>query len=104
MSDHSTPGAGWYPDPADPKTNRYWDGEKWTESRAPSSTVKAEKAEGADIAGYVLAVLFPIVGFIIGLVRLNRSRHGIWIIVTSIVAFFIWIAIFASSGDTGYTY
>ena len=26
---------GWYPDPHDPGTQRYWDGAQWTESRAP---------------------------------------------------------------------
>lgn len=27
--------AGWYPDPAQTATQRYWDGEAWTEQRAP---------------------------------------------------------------------
>lgn len=29
------PNAGWYVDPNDSQTNRYWDGQQWTESRAP---------------------------------------------------------------------
>jgi hypothetical protein len=27
---------GWYPDPQDPTSTRYWDGENWTENRAPA--------------------------------------------------------------------
>lgn len=29
------PQAGWYPDPEDATQQRYWDGEQWTEHRAP---------------------------------------------------------------------
>ena len=29
------PGAGWYPDPDDPRSWRYWDGAAWTEHRSP---------------------------------------------------------------------
>ena len=28
--------AGWYPDPTQPGTQRFWDGEQWTEQRAPA--------------------------------------------------------------------
>jgi hypothetical protein len=27
--------AGWYPDPQVERQRRYWDGQKWTERRAP---------------------------------------------------------------------
>lgn len=29
------PPAGWYPDPEQPGQQRYWDGQQWTEHRAP---------------------------------------------------------------------
>ena len=29
------PAAGWYPDPEQPGQQRYWDGQQWTEHRAP---------------------------------------------------------------------
>lgn len=40
MSDTTTPPspnapAGWYPDPSQTATQRYWDGENWTDQRAP---------------------------------------------------------------------
>lgn len=28
---------GWYPDPTDPSSQRYFDGQNWTESRAPAT-------------------------------------------------------------------
>ena len=31
----SGPPAGWHPDPDDPNQWRYWDGERWTDQRAP---------------------------------------------------------------------
>lgn len=30
--------AGWYPDPNDPSSNRYWDGQQWTEHKSPAHT------------------------------------------------------------------
>ena len=33
----SGPAPGWYPDPTDPKLQRYWDGRSWTSGPAPPS-------------------------------------------------------------------
>ena len=108
------PGPGWYADPADPHTNRYWDGGKWTDNRAPRGPAptpgtiesrigqeKEQSASGVVITGYVFAVLMPLIGFIIGLTQINRSRHGIWVVVTSVVAFFVWLAIIGASAESG---
>jgi hypothetical protein len=32
----NAPAAAWYPDPEDATQLRYWDGEQWTEHRAPA--------------------------------------------------------------------
>lgn len=103
------PGPGWYPDPNDSSTNRYWDGSDWTDSRAPATAkpgTKQQDADGTIIAGYIFAVLIPIVGFIIGLTQINKNRHGIWVVVASIAAFVIWLAIFSAAtapvNHTGY--
>jgi hypothetical protein len=50
MSDTTTPPrpdapAGWYPDPSQAETQRYWDGENWTDQRAP---LAPSLAAGAD--------------------------------------------------------
>jgi len=39
MAENSpAPAAGWYPDPEQPKTWRYWDGARWTDQRVPMQT------------------------------------------------------------------
>jgi Protein of unknown function (DUF2510) len=98
----SVPDPGFYPDPNDPKVERYWDGKRWTESRQPVGVAQAvpangekqQEASGIIIAGYIFAVLMPIVGFILGLTQVNRNRHGIWVVVVSVIAFIVWLAIF----------
>jgi hypothetical protein len=39
--------AGWYPDPTQPGTQRYWDGSQWTEHRAPLSPAPASAPPAA---------------------------------------------------------
>lgn len=103
MSD--APGAGWYPDPNDAKTNRYWDGSQWTESRAPIAGVSAkeERADGVIIWGYIFAVIIPIVGFIIGLTQISKNRHGIWVVLASVAAFIIWFALLSAAAEPSHT-
>ena len=36
----TNPVANWYPDPHDPNQLRYWDGQQWTEHRAPKQPVQ----------------------------------------------------------------
>jgi hypothetical protein len=52
------PGPGWYPDPNDPSTQRYWDGSQWTESRAPAGQAAQTKTNGMAIASLVLGILW----------------------------------------------
>jgi hypothetical protein len=49
---------------------------------------------GRVIAGYVVAVVLPIVGFIIGAVLVNRPekpliRQGLWMMALSVIAAFV---------------
>jgi len=51
--------------------------------------------------GYVTAIAIPPVGLIIGVVLLRRReqplvRHALWIIVISLIAAAVWVAVFAS--------
>ena len=98
---------GWYPDPHDSTSIRYWDGQQWTENRAPAQTArqlapgeKEQEATGIIIAGYIFAVLIPIVGFVIGLTQINRNRHGLWVVLLSVAVFAAALAIL--SGQEGY--
>ncbi len=80
------PSPGWYPDPEQPQTKRYWDGQAWTDQRAPIE----EGGEGAPgwmlAVGYLGAFLLPLVGFIVGIVLLVRRQfgHGIAIVGISV--------------------
>jgi hypothetical protein len=64
---------------------------------------------GLVVVGYITAVLLPIVGFILGIVAATRrdepqtARHGVWVIIVAVVAFFVWLAIL-SSQQSSYTY
>lgn len=98
---HETP-AGWHPDPQDAAFLRWWDGETWTDQRRPRQPAGAVVAEpdsnegmsGLAITGFVLAVLFPIVGFFMGLAMIaGRRQHGAPVLITSIIAFIVWLAI-----------
>jgi hypothetical protein len=49
---------------------------------------------GRAVAGYVVAVVLPIVGFIVGVVLVNRPekpliRQGLWMMALSVVATFV---------------
>jgi hypothetical protein len=97
---NATPTPGWYPDPYDPETTRYWDGSKWTENRSQLRTGKEQKADGVIVVGYILAVLMPLIGFIIGLTQINKNRHGLWVVVVSIAAFLIYLLLIAGAAST----
>jgi ABC-type dipeptide/oligopeptide/nickel transport system permease component len=99
------PPPGWYTNPTGPG-QRYWDGQKWTDSYSQPTPVDtrvenaASGTPGLVIVGYILAVVIPIVGFILGIVAVTRpdkrmSKHGVWIIVLSVVAFLIYIILIA---------
>lgn len=55
----STPEAGWYPDPGQPATQRYWDGTDWTDQRAPLEPPGAglDRSLGAGLALIGAAVM-----------------------------------------------
>jgi hypothetical protein len=44
----------WYPDPEQPNTVRYWDGQQWTDQRAPAKSVRQHRPPAA-IAGLIAA-------------------------------------------------
>lgn len=56
------------------------------------------------VVGYILGVAMPPLGFVIGLVlmlsRRVRSKHGVWIVLVSIVAAVIWALLIGSGALT----
>ena len=67
---------GWYSDPNDPATQRYWDGTQWTENRAPGAAVvpaayaapvaPAVPTNGKATASMVLGILGLVILYLIG--------------------------------------
>ena len=101
--------AGWYPDPQMPATQRYWDGKQWTHNVSPmppptqpatdAAPAVAQSLDSTTLvtSGWVMAVLFPIIGFIIGIVLLTkRAAEGAWIMAGSLMMVFMWSAIIDS--------
>lgn len=70
----------------------------------------AQGTSGLVVVGYVMAAVIPLVGFILGIVIATRpdpntSKHGVWVIVVSVVAAIVWYAIWSSgSSSSSYTY
>lgn len=119
----STP-PGWYPDPYDPTTQRYWDGAQWTENRSPAvvaapAVPAAPPTNGKAIASLVLGIVFLCgIGSILALVfgyigkREIESSNGTqggegmatagivlgWIGVGLVIAYLLfWVLIFGGS-------
>jgi Protein of unknown function (DUF2510) len=100
------PPAGWYRNP-EGAGMRYWDGQQWSGHYAddrgqvlpvppPPSTPGG--SDGLVTIGYVLAIAFPLIGFVIGIVLLTRRNdHGAWVMVASVIAFVVWSAILYGS-------
>jgi hypothetical protein len=45
------PPAGWYPDPEQAQTQRYWDGERWLDQRAP---LRENQTSGVSVSPQVI--------------------------------------------------
>jgi hypothetical protein len=65
------------------------------------SPTPSEPVEGLVVIGYIMAVLIPLAGFILGIVVATRpsketSTHGPWIIAVSVVVFIVCLAILMS--------
>jgi hypothetical protein len=107
----ATAAPGWYPHG---NVLEHWDGREWTGETQPltisTATVTAapvteDGGSGLAIAGYVLAVLMPLVGFILGIVAITRppghgsKKHGVAIVVVSVVAFVVYLALIIHAAD-----
>jgi hypothetical protein len=114
------PPAGWYDDPKMVNTRRYWDGQKWTEHRqevsppaplipgvarnvempvifqSPRSLLTAQGNEARTLFrwGLAMAILFPIIGFIIGIILLGkRATWGVRVMILSILMAAIYLSL-----------
>jgi hypothetical protein len=65
----------------------------------------SDRARRLVVLGYITAAAIPLLGLVLGIVVMLRpskpnSKHGIWIIVVSIVASVVWVLVFASGALT----
>lgn len=100
------PPAGWYPHPEKAGSQGYWDGSAWTEHLAPLTPSNPSRAGqqpgeeafgGLAVAGYVFAVLMPIIGGLIGFALLfRRPSSGVPILLVAVLSSaFWWLALAA---------
>jgi hypothetical protein len=71
---------GWYQDPNDPYNQRYWDGNRWTENRAPAAghAGPGSPTNGKAIAGMVLGIVWLCgIGSILALVFGYQAKREI---------------------------
>jgi hypothetical protein len=75
-------------------TQRYWDGDAWTDHVAPTASRAAPlvSSSGLKAAGYALALVFPLVGLLCGLmlVRRGKGRDGFLVITLSVALTVVW--------------
>lgn len=102
----STAPAGWYAHPSMADTQRYWDGQQWTDYVAPglpthlqqaAAQAEEERSNGSLTAvAVILMVVFPIGGFIAGCILLGKRAvtAGAVIMVLSVVSGYIWYALY----------
>jgi hypothetical protein len=58
--------AGWYPHPSMADTQRYWDGQKWTEDIAPMSRVSVpDQTDSPSQVAAAIAVAVAVIGLIL---------------------------------------
>ena len=97
MNEQVGPPAGWYPDPEDPSSTRYWDGAEWTEQRAPAQPAPGQfgasappgpapqvvqaSTSGMAVASLVLGILWiygigSVLAIIFGAVAKGRIRDS----------------------------
>lgn len=71
-------------------TQRYWDGEKWTDHTAPVDNKPS--SEALTTIGWICALLVPVAGFVIGcILAAQRQRHGVTLIVVSLISAAVWV-------------
>ena len=64
----------------------------------PAPAVKSGESSGLMIAGFITGVVIPLVGLIIGVILLAKSKigAGFGVIIVSVLSWLLWIAILAS--------
>ena len=94
-SQGAKPPAGFYDDGSG--RQRWWDGAGWTEHRQGAPQPPATSNEGMGwmaTIGYILAILAPFLGFLVGLALVvRRDKHAAGVIALSILISLIFFLV-----------
>ncbi|WP_067428408.1 DUF2510 domain-containing protein [Nocardioides jensenii] len=86
---------GWYPDPEMANTMQFWDGQFWTGQRVPASLPAQRQwlSGWFFVAGFVLALVFPIGGFVMAMIAFAKNEAGgaIGLLLFSALGFYWWL-------------
>ncbi|MGH3427771.1 MAG: DUF2510 domain-containing protein [Candidatus Dormibacteraceae bacterium] len=89
----ASPPPGFYNDGSG--NQRWWNGEGWGEQRQGiqvPADMSNRSLSGTALVGYLLALLLPFIGFLVGLALIARKdRHGIGVVLLSTLTFFAYI-------------
>lgn len=75
----AVPAPGWYDDPEQPDTQRYWDGREWTQQRAPKPVFSPQRVRSICAAALVILGILYFTGHLDHLlypVGLNFNKCG----------------------------
>lgn len=95
---------GTSPAPPPPSDREHWSAQ-YVSSNGASASVWTESARRLVVLGYITAITLPLIGLIVGIVVAMRptkpvAKHGVWIIIVSVIATIAWILIFTSGALT----
>jgi uncharacterized protein DUF2510 len=76
MTPNGSQPAGWYPHPTMAGTQRYWDGENWTDHVAPLTPAPTPTLSGPSVFTIAAGVALGVVALIV----------GIWLVVSLVTA------------------
>jgi hypothetical protein len=78
-----------------------WAAPDYASGNRAAANLRRDSVHRLVVLGYIIAVSMPPIGFILGIVVAIRStkmnsKHGVWIIVVSIIASLVWLLIITS--------
>lgn len=106
MTEQQPAPAGWYAHPSMADTQRYWDGQQWTDHIAPGSPQTAPASPRTEAqanhtlitVGLLSAFLLPILGFIVGVILLAKreAAAGVVVVLLAIGSAYLWLYLLVS--------
>jgi hypothetical protein len=102
MMESNNVAAGWYE--YGEGQQAYWDGERWASPPTPKEAQPLDQPGKATWVGYLMAILFPVVGVIGAIIQFARGNvgPGMALLVLSALSFVVWFAVLASVAVNDY--